>query len=280
MNFDEILDKRIEEERSRTMPKCNWCWSCSECHTALVEHMVDQGAQRIGTGPEIARPSGSGLSHFIDHTLLKPDATRAQIVELCQEAREYNFASVCVNPTWVPEVVELLKGSEVLACTVIGFPLGASTTATKAAETREAVATGAQEIDMVINIGRLKSGEYDAVRDDIAAVVQAAAPARVKVIIETCYLSDEEKIKACILSMEARAHFVKTSTGFGSGGATPDDVALMRRVVGPTMGVKASGGIRGYDTARAMIEAGASRLGASASVAIVTGDGKKSGEGY
>ncbi|HHL72301.1 MAG TPA: deoxyribose-phosphate aldolase [Bacteroidetes bacterium] len=242
--------------------------------------MVDQGAQRIGTGPEIARPSGSGLSHFIDHTLLKPDATRAQIVELCQEAREYNFASVCVNPTWVPEVVELLKGSEVLACTVIGFPLGASTTATKAAETREAVATGAQEIDMVINIGRLKSGEYDAVRDDIAAVVQAAAPARVKVIIETCYLSDEEKIKACILSMEARAHFVKTSTGFGSGGATPDDVALMRRVVGPTMGVKASGGIRGYDTARAMIEAGASRLGASASVAIVTGDGKKSGEGY
>jgi len=164
-------------------------------------------------------------------------------IRALSEAREYNFASVCVNPTWVPEVVELLRGSEVLACTVIGFPLGASTTATKAAETREAVATGAQ-------------------------------------IIETCYLSDEEKIKACILSMEARAHFVKTSTGFGTGGATPDDVALMRRVVGPTMGVKASGGIRGYDTARAMIEAGASRLGASASVAIVTGDGKKSGEGY
>lgn len=221
-----------------------------------------------------ASPGGwdRGLARIIDHTLLKPDATAAQIEQLCREALQYGFAAVCVNPTWVPLAARLLQGSDVKVCTVVGFPLGATSTAAKVAEARAAIAAGAREIDMVINIGALKSGLYDQVRDDIRAVVEAAHPtATVKVILETALLTDAEKVQACRLAREAGADFVKTSTGFGPGGATVHDVALLRREVGPAMGVKASGGIRDRATALAMVQAGANRIGASASVAIVTG---------
>ncbi len=276
MQLDDLIKKVAREELGQTQPACNWCWGCPECQSAMVQGMVDHGASRVGAGPDVTRLNGN-LPRYIDHTLLKPDATRDKIEKLCREAREFHFASVCVNPTWVAYCAELLQGSDVAVCTVVGFPLGATTPEAKAFETRQAVHQGASEIDMVINIGRLKSGMYDAVRDDIAAVVEAAEGKIVKVIIETCYLTDEEKIKACILAMEARAHFVKTSTGFGPAGATVGDVALMRRVVGPVMGVKAAGGIREVSTAKEMIEAGASRLGASASVAIVKGKAGKDG---
>lgn len=274
MNLDERLDRMIREEGGTGKPACNWCWVCPDCHTAVVEGLVAHGATRIGAGPELSAHTGH-LHTYIDHTLLKADATRAQVEALCDEARQYHFASVCVNSTWVAECAARLRGSQVPVCTVVGFPLGAMSAAAKAYETEQALRDGAGEIDMVINLGRLKSGEYSRVHDDIAGVVAAAAGVRVKVIIETCYLTDEEKIKACILSMEARAHFVKTSTGFGTGGATPGDVALMRRVVGPTMGVKASGGIRSNEDAQLMIAAGATRLGASASIAIVQGGSDK-----
>jgi len=210
------------------------------------------------------------LARMIDHTLLKPDATRDQIETLCQEALTYQFASVCVNPHWVPLAAQLLKGSPVKVCTVIGFPLGATSTAAKAFEAADAIAHGAAEVDMVINIGALKSGDLDAVQQDIAAVVEAArGKALVKVILETGLLTRDEKITACRLAKAAGADFVKTSTGFGHGGATVEDVALMRQIVGPEMGVKASGGVRDAATARAMIEAGANRIGASAGVSIV-----------
>lgn len=209
------------------------------------------------------------IASYIDHTLLKPEATREQIVKLCAEAKEYNFASVCVNPCNVGAAFNELVGSPVKVCTVIGFPLGASSTFVKSVETRDAVASGADEIDMVINVGALKAKDYDLVRKDIEAVVEAAGGNLVKVIIETCLLTDEEKVKACELAKEAGADYVKTSTGFSKGGATVEDVALMRRTVGDSMGVKASGGIRDYATAKAMIDAGASRIGASAGIAIV-----------
>ena len=214
----------------------------------------------------------TAIAQVIDHTLLKPEATREQIDRLCREALEYHFASVCVNPTHVGRCAELLRGSDVKVCTVIGFPLGATTTAVKAYETRQAIDDGATEIDMVINIGALKSGDLDAVQADIGAVVDAAhaAGALVKVIIETALLSDDEKVTACRLAQAAGAEFVKTSTGFGPGGAKVEDVALMRRVVGPEMGVKASGGVRNYADVQAMIAAGATRIGASAGVAIVS----------
>ena len=208
---------------------------------------------------------------MIDHTLLKADATRDQIKKLCAEAKKYVFASVCVNPTWVKYSAELLAGTEVKVCTVIGFPLGASTSAVKAFETKDAIANGATEIDMVINIGALKNGEYDVVRDDIKAVVDAANGTLVKVIIETCLLTDEEKVKACELSVEAGADFVKTSTGFSTGGATAEDIALMRKTVGPDLGVKASGGVRNLEDMKKMIENGATRIGASSGVAIMEG---------
>lgn len=220
------------------------------------------------------------LAKYIDHTLLKADASKEAILKLCQEAREHQFASVCVNPAWVALSAEQLAGSDVLVCTVIGFPLGASTTATKVYETKDAIQNGAQEIDMVINIGAIKSGNWELVKSDIAAVVDAAHPqAIVKVILETGALTDEEKVKACQLSKEAGADFVKTSTGFGPGGATVEDITLMRKTVGPEMGVKASGGVRDYEAVMAMIEAGATRIGASAGIAIVTG-GQAKGEGY
>lgn len=211
------------------------------------------------------------IASYIDHTLLKQDATQAQIVQLCAEARTYHFASVCVNPIHVKMCAQLLRDSGVETCTVIGFPLGANTEAVKVFETWDAVDMGATEIDMVINIGALKAKNYAAVLDDIAAVTEAAheGGAIVKVIIEAALLTDEEKIIACQLSQAAGADFVKTSTGFGPGGATVEDVALMRQTVGPDLGVKAAGGIRNLQDAQAMIAAGATRIGASAGVAIV-----------
>ena len=270
MNLDERINRMIAAERGHQhhAPKCNWCWVCPDCKTEVVSHIVRNGAARVGANPGIG-PLLGDVAKTIDHTLLKAEATQMQVEQLCQEAAEYSFASVCINPTWVPLSYKLLRGTDVMVCTVIGFPLGATTTETKTFEARQAADCGAAEIDMVINIGRLKSSDYDAVEHDIYHVVRASAPAHVKVIIETCFLTDDEKIKACVLAQEAGAHFVKTSTGFGSGGAKIEDIALMRRIVGEYMGVKASGGIREYETAAQMIEAGASRIGASASIAIV-----------
>ncbi|MBQ7492513.1 MAG: deoxyribose-phosphate aldolase [Clostridia bacterium] len=210
------------------------------------------------------------IASYIDHTLLKPEATAGQIDKLCAEAAEYHFASVCVNPWFVPRCVKNLKGAGVKVCTVIGFPLGATTTETKVFEALQAIRSGAEEIDMVINISALKSGSFQAVEQEIQALAAAAeGSAKLKVIIETCLLTEEEKIRACQIAKRAGADFVKTSTGFSTGGASTEDVALMRKTVGPEMGVKASGGIRDYATARAMIKAGATRIGASAGVAIV-----------
>ena len=212
------------------------------------------------------------IARFIDHTLLKPEATAQQIVQLCAEAREYHFASVCVNPWYVRLAADLLSDADdVEVCTVVGFPLGATTPQVKAYEAIQTIADGATEVDMVINIGALKSRRFDAVARDIHAVVETAhaAGAIVKVIIEAALLTDEEKIAACLLAKQADADFVKTSTGFGPGGATVEDVALMRAVVGPEMGVKAAGGIRSYEQAQAMLAAGANRIGASAGVKIV-----------
>lgn len=211
----------------------------------------------------------AAFARVFDHTILKADATPAQVEALCREAAEFGFYSVCVNSSYAALVSKLLAGTGVATCCVVGFPLGAMSASAKAIETEEAVANGAGEIDMVIHLGMLKYGWPEAVREDIAAVVAAADPAIVKVIIETCYLTDEEKEKACLLAREAGAHYVKTSTGFGSGGATEADIRLMRRCVGDTMGVKASGGIRTYDQALAMLRAGASRIGASATVSIM-----------
>jgi len=211
------------------------------------------------------------ISRFIDHTLLKPDATRADIVRLCEEALEFGFFSVCVNSSWVSEASGVLRGSGVLVAVVTGFPLGAMESQSKAFETSRAVELGAAEIDTVLAIGRLKSGDHAGVLEDLQRVVRAAGPARVKVIIEACLLDDEEKRTACRLAVEAGAAFVKTSTGFSSGGATVGDVRLMAEAVAGKCLVKASGGIRDADTARAMIEAGASRLGTSNGIAIVRG---------
>ncbi len=233
--------------------------------------MTTDGVQ---TGPEPA-----ALAKLIDHTILKPDAVGNDVRRFCAEARAHGFASVCVNPLHVPLVAAELRGSAVRVCSVVGFPLGATLSAAKAAETRAAVEAGADEIDMVVAIGALKDGDHQAVRDDVAAV-RASCPGKVlKVIIETCLLSDDEKRVACRLAVEAGADFVKTSTGFSTGGATEADVALMREVVGPDIGVKASGGVRTADTARAMIAAGATRIGTSAGVLIVNASGASDG-GY
>jgi len=213
------------------------------------------------------------LHQLIDHTILKPEATEAQVKQICEEAMEYSFASVCISPLWVDYAKKLLKKSTVKVCTVIGFPHGTNTTQTKAFETKEAIANGADEVDMVISIGKLKDKDYDYVLNDIKAVVEAAkGEALVKVIIETCLLTEDEKIKACELSKEAGADFVKTSTGFAGGGANTADVGLMRKTVGPNMGVKASGGIGSQADAKAMVLAGATRLGTSRSISIVRGE--------
>ena len=209
------------------------------------------------------------IASMIDHTLLKPEATPAQIEKLCAEAAEYHFASVCVNPVYIPLAARLLKGTGVKVCCVVGFPLGAIAPEQKAAEAASCAAMGAEELDMVIHVGAAKAGDWALVQRDIEGVVKPAAGHTVKVIIETCLLTDEEKVKACEAAKAAGAHFVKTSTGFSTGGATTHDIALMRKTVGPEMGVKASGGIRDYETAMAMIEAGANRIGTSAGIAIV-----------
>lgn len=209
------------------------------------------------------------VAQLIDHTLLKATATPEQIATLCAEAVDHGFAAVCVNPVNVTQCVGLLAGTKVDVCTVIGFPLGATTSTTKAYETREAVENGADEVDMVINLGALKAGDIDAVTDDIKAVVDAADGALVKVIIETCYLTDDEKVLACEAATRAGADFVKTSTGFGPAGATAEDVALMKASIAPAMQVKAAGGIRTYEDAMRMVEAGATRIGASAGIAII-----------
>ena len=240
-----------------------------------VRNIISTGADRITTGVGVR--SGNfdvSLARMIDHTLLKPEATRQQVEELCGEAKQYGFASVCINPGFVKICAQLLRDTSVKVCTVIGFPLGATSTEAKAFEAERAIRDGAREVDMVINVGMLKSAEYDYVEKDIAAVTSVAHKFDVlaKVIIETGLLTDEEKVKACLLAKRARADFVKTSTGFAKGGATVGDIALMRRVVGPELGVKASGGVRTQEQAKALIESGADRIGASASVKIVTGE--------
>lgn len=225
----------------------------------------------VDTKGDLMHLTKQALAKFMDHTLLKPESTASDIDRVIEEAKRLDTASICVNPYWVPRVAAGLAGTDVKTCTVIGFPLGATSTAAKVAETRDAIEAGADEVDMVINVGELKGGNDDAVRADIAAVAEAAhaGGALLKVIIETCLLTDEEKQRACQLTVAAGADYVKTSTGFSTGGATVADIALMREEVGPDFGVKASGGIRTLADAEAMIEAGASRLGVSAAVAIL-----------
>lgn len=246
---------------------------CVVHNTDGVRHIVSRGASRItaGKGIEAAGGVSPDLARMIDHTLLKPDATPDEVQKLCEEAKKYIFASVCINAGHVPLCARLLRGTPVRVCTVIGFPLGATSTAAKAFESEQAIRDGAQELDMVINVGMLKAGELQYVERDIAAVVNAAKRHRVltKVIIETALLNDEEKVKACLLAKKAGADFVKTSTGFAKGGATAGDIALMRRVVGTAMGVKASGGVRNREDALALVASGADRIGASASVRII-----------
>jgi deoxyribose-phosphate aldolase len=246
------------------------------CHSLLYEccpdrlrGVLDAGATRLGLHATGGAPGG--VAAMIDHTLLKPDATRADIEALCREASEYKFASVCVNPTWVALCARLLRGSGVKVCSVVGFPLGATTADTKHYETRRAIFDGAREIDMVINIGALKSGDLRLVERDIESVTVPCreSGALSKVIIEAALLTDDEKVTACTLAKAAAADYVKTSTGFGPGGATPADVMLMRRVVGEEMGVKAAGGVRDLEALKAMVAAGATRVGASAGVRIV-----------
>ncbi len=242
---------------------------CPSFCRADVERIVDAGASRIGIvlGETATAHDWASL---IDHTLLKPEATESDIKKLCNEAIQFGFASVCVNPSWVKKAAEFLRGSTVPVCTVIGFPLGATLSDVKAYEARRAIFNGAREVDMVINIGALKSGDDCTVEDDIRAVAEAAHENGVllKVIIETALLTDDEKVRACLASKNAGADFVKTSTGFAKGGATADDVSLMRRTVGASLGVKASGGVKGIEDARAMFEAGATRIGASVGVKI------------
>ncbi len=237
-----------------------------------MQSVVAAGADRVASTLGVAPTDGS-VAHLIDHTLLKPDATQDEVAQLAYEARKYQFASVCINPSYVKLSAQLLKGSGVDVCTVVGFPLGATPTDVKVFEAQQAIREGATEIDMVINVGAVKSKDYELVERDIASVARAchAGNAILKVIIEAALLTDEEKVVASQLSKIAGADFVKTSTGFGPGGATPEDVALMRRVVGPDIGVKAAGGIKTAEDARRMIEAGATRIGASASVKIVGG---------
>ena len=243
---------------------------CAQTCARNTKEIIAAGANRVSASERLTKIDPS-IASLIDHTILKPDATRADILKICREARQYSFASVCVNPYWVPVVRAELAGSPVKVCTVVGFPLGATSTEAKVAEAAAAVRAGAQEVDMVINVGALRSGEHEAVKLDIQAVVRVSheAGAIVKVILETALLDDNQKAVACTLCKLAGADFVKTSTGFGPSGATAHDIALMREVVGPNMGVKASGGIRTLSDLKTMTAAGATRIGASASVKIV-----------
>lgn len=246
-------------------PECASCGNFDSCATVGA---VRAGVSRIS--PDRVRTS-SDIAPYIDHTLLKPEATREDVIKLAEEARKFGFATVCVNSSFVGTAARVLAGSKTVPIAVVGFPLGAALPSAKAFEAREAIRCGAREIDMVINIGALKAKDYALVLQDIQKVVEASRPVPVKVILETSQLSTEEKIAACALSKAAGAAFVKTSTGFSGGGATAEDVALMRKVVGDDVGVKASGGIRSSEDAMKMIQAGANRIGASASVAIVSG---------
>ena len=261
------------------------CPGCTQrcaqtCHRK-TQAIVAAGADRISASEKLTAIDSS-IARLIDHTLLKADATAADVKKICAEAVKYKFASVCVNPYWAPLVAEALAGSGVKVCTVVGFPLGANATATKVAETETAIAAGAQEIDMVLNVGAMRGGDHETVKRDIRGVVEAshARGAIVKVILETALLDDNQKAMACTLAKIAGADFVKTSTGFSTSGATAHDVALMRSVVGPEMGVKASGGIRTLEDVKTMAAAGASRIGASASVKIVEGTAKAGSGGY
>ncbi len=274
----EVLAAMLEKQEKANVPEGGYCkFTCadSQCvHTCFdrAGNVVNAGAERLSSTVGVI-PQDLSLAKMIDHTLLKPDATQEQIAQLCFEARKHGFASVCINPTWVEMCAKLLEGSSVKVCTVIGFPLGATSPEVKAFETQVALDHGASEIDMVINVGALKARDLELVAKDIRGVVMVAHArgAIVKVIIEAILLTDEEKTIACLLSKEAGADYVKTSTGFASGGATVHDVALMRRVVGPEMGVKAAGGVRTYEDAENMIKAGATRIGASAGVKIIQG---------
>ncbi len=258
---------------------CAECGSCVVRRPWSVRATEQAGATRVGAMPGIGAVPAD-LAKLIDHTLLKPEATRDEVVKLCEEARKHHFASVCVNTTWVPVCKAMLAGTDVMVCAVVGFPLGAMSPMAKAYEAREAVRQGAREIDMVINIGALKSRDYETVFEDICRVVKSSGSAGVKVILETSALDTEQKIIGCTLSKLAGAAFVKTSTGFGKGGATVEDIALMRKIVGSELGVKASGGVRTAEDALKMAQAGANRLGASASVAIVTGQSDGKSKGY
>jgi deoxyribose-phosphate aldolase len=262
-------EKLIEQITDLVLAKLGNDAYCPTFCRADVERIVDAGASRIGIvlGETATAHDWASL---IDHTLLKPEATETEIKKLCNEAIQFGFASVCVNPGWVKKAAEFLSGSNIPVCTVIGFPLGATLPDVKAYETRRAIFNGAREVDMVINIGALKSGDDCAVEEDIRAVVKAAHEDGVlcKVIIETALLSNEEKVRACLAAKNAGADFVKTSTGFAKGGATVEDVALMRRTVGHSLGVKASGGVKSIEDARKMFEAGATRIGASVGVKI------------
>ncbi len=268
--ISEITDAIFAKLRAAELLECPTANECFLRQPEEIRSIIALGASRLGAKPEPA-DSAADFAHYIDHTLLKPDATLEQIRQICDEARLFGFASVCVNPSWVREVSGRLQGSSVATCSVVGFPLGATPGDVKAYETRRVVFDGAVEVDMVINIGALKSGLDALVEDDIRQVVEAChlAGAICKVIIEAALLTDEEKVKACVLAKNSGADFVKTSTGFSKAGATIEDVALMRRVVGPEVGVKAAGGIRDYDTAQKLIEAGATRIGASVGVKIV-----------
>ncbi len=265
-NYEKLVEQITDLVLARIDGADNYCPTFCR---ADVERIVDAGASRIGIilGETATAHDWASL---IDHTLLKPEATESDIKKLCNEAIQFGFASVCVNPFWVKKASEFLRGSSVPVCTVIGFPLGATLSDVKAYEARRTIFNGAREVDMVINIGALKSGDDCTVEDDIRAVAQAAHENNVllKVIIETALLTDDEKVRACLASKNAGADFVKTSTGFAKGGATADDVALMRRTVGRNLGVKASGGVKGIDDARKMFEAGATRIGASVGVKI------------
>jgi deoxyribose-phosphate aldolase len=272
------IQHHVAHEPAPAAPSHYPCgWECSGCGqsnagecSAAAGRVVAAGADRVSCCTGVVRRDPA-IASIIDHTLLKPEATRDDIRRLCAEARQYGFASVCVNPYWVPLAVSELSGSPGKVCTVAGFPLGASTAAMKRAEAEAAIAAGAQEIDMVINVGALRSGDYHVVDAEIRAVAGAChrAGAIVKTILETALLDQREKAVACAIARLAGADFVKTSTGFASGGATAEDVALMRRVVGPEVGVKAAGGIRTVEDFQRMVAAGATRIGASASVKIV-----------
>ncbi len=267
MITEEVL--AVQGVRTQSPRQCNCHTVRLDCCPERLRGVLDAGASRIGVHATGGAPDG--VAGLIDHTLLKPDATRAEIEKLCREAAEFHFATVCVNPTWVSLCAQLLRDTPVGVCTVVGFPLGATTADTKHFETRRAIFDGAREIDMVINIGALKSGDLRVVERDIEAVTMPCreAGALSKVIIEAALLTDDEKITACTLAKAVVADFVKTSTGFGPGGATAADVALMRRVVGYDMGVKAAGGVRDLEGLKAMVAAGATRIGASAGVRIV-----------